>query len=47
MAVKIKDISREAFEYFCEQGTKNRYGDITVTITMNDGVSCKTYKILL
>lgn len=44
MAVKIKDISREAFEYFCEQGTKNRYGDITVTITMNDGVPVKLTK---
>lgn len=40
----IKSTSKEAYDFFCEQGKLNRYGDITVTITMNDGVPVKLTK---
>lgn len=41
MNVPISEVIKEADDFIREQASKNKYGDITVTITMNDGVPVK------
>jgi len=44
MKEKLKQASKEAFDFLYHQGLISRYGDITVTITMNNGVPVKLTK---
>ncbi len=41
MNVNIKQVLEEAQEFILQQASKKKYGDISVTITMNDGIPVK------
>jgi hypothetical protein len=41
MNVNIKQVAEEAQQFILQQASEKKFGDITVTITMNDGVPVK------
>ncbi len=45
MVVPLSKIIEEAGDFFIETAGKEKYGDITVTITLNDGVPVKITKL--
>ena len=45
MGIEIEKAIAEAQSFFKQQAVQNNYGEITVTITLNDGVPVKLTKV--